>query len=202
LSTELQHSNKDLFVQVAAGDEQAFRQVFHYYTPKLQPFVINIVKSASVAEEIVQEVFLKLWINRQQVGDKDSPSSWLFTVAAHQSFSFLKKVATERRFIDRVKQQMQYPVNENPTEDKLFTRENDAMLKEAIEALPTQRQAIYRLSREENLSHRQIAAQLRISPNTVKNQMVSAVRSIREYIRKAGALLLILVFIILGFFFS
>jgi len=196
-----QHITRELFIRVAAGDEQSFRQIFHHYAPRLNPFVLNIVKSEAFAEEIVQDVFLKLWVNRVQVSEKDSPSSWLFTVAAHQSFSFLKKRSTERRFIDSVKKQMLDHGGSSPTEDIIFSRENEVLLQEAMNRLPPQRQAIYRLSRTEGLTHKEIADKLNISSNTVKNQLVNAIRSIREYVRKSGALLFILGGVILLLFF-
>ena len=180
------NSNAELFKLLAEGNELAFRQVFHYYTPRLQPFVFSIVKSDAVAEEIVQDVFLKLWINRHDVAQKDNPSSWLFTVAAHQSLNFLRRMSVERRYIDSVKVQIEQAWLENPTEDQLFLREDEALLKKAIDTLPPQQKLIYSLSRQGGLSHREIANQLNISPNTVKNHIVTAVRTLKEFIRKAS----------------
>jgi RNA polymerase sigma-70 factor (ECF subfamily) len=183
--------NTELFVQLAAGDEHAFRQVFHYYTPRLQPFVFSIVKSAAISEEIVQDVFMKLWINRHDVAAKDNPASWLFTVAANQSLGFLRRMSVERRYINKVKLQIQEAWEQSPTEDQLFFKEHEALFKQAIEILPPQQKLIYTLSRQEGFSHKEIADQLNISPSTVKNQIVTAVRTLREFIRKAGIIFLI-----------
>jgi RNA polymerase sigma-70 factor (family 1) len=186
--------NAELFTLLADGDEQAFRQVFHYYTPRLLPFVFNIVKSDAIAEEIVQDVFLKLWTNRQDVAQKDSPSSWLFTVAAHSSLSFLRRVSIERHYIDRIKLQMQQTWEQNPTEDQLFLAEDEALLRKAIDTLPPQQQLVYTLSRQAGLSHKEIAEKLGISPNTVKNHLVAALKTLRESIRKANIIFLVLFF--------
>lgn len=178
--------NAELFAQLAGGNEIAFRQIFHYYTPRLLPFVFSIVKSEAVAEEIVQDVFLKLWTHRHDVAGKEAPSSWLFTIAANQSLTFLRRMSVERRYIDTVKEQIDEARLQNPTEDQLFLRENEALLKKALDNLPPQQKLIYTLSRQEGLSHKEIADQLNISPNTVKNHIVTAVRTLREFIRKSS----------------
>lgn len=187
-------NNSELFIQLAAGDEHAFRQVFHYYTPRLQPFVFNIVKSAVITEEIVQDVFMKLWINRHEVAAKDNPPSWLFTVAAHQSLSFLRRMSVERRYIDSVKIQMQEAGQLNPAEDQLLLKEGEYLANRAIDSLPPQQKLIYMLSRHEGLSHLQIAEQLQISPNTVKNHIVTAVRTLRKILGKIHMFIFFILF--------
>lgn len=173
-------------MELARDNEMAFRQLFHYYTPRLLPFVFSIVKSEAVAEEIVQDVFLKLWTNRHDVARKEAPASWLFTIAANQSLTFLRRMSVEKRYIDTIKVQIEEAWLQNPTEDQLLLRENEALLKKALDTLPPQQRRIYTLSRQEGLSHKEIADQLHISPNTVKNHLVTAIRTLREFIRKSG----------------
>lgn len=178
--------NKEHFVELAGGDEQAFRRVFHYYTPRLLAFAFSIVKSEAVAEEIVQDVFMKLWINREAIAEKDNPASWLFAVTSNLALTFLRHMSVERRFVDKVKLQMQDVPQHNPVEDHLFLQESEALLKKAMDMLPPRQQLTYQLSRQEGLSHKEIAERLGVSPNTVKNQIVSAIRSISDFIRKAS----------------
>lgn len=190
------YTSDELFLQIADGDENAFRKVFHSFNQRLFPYVLNIVKSSTVAEEIVQEVFLKLWTNRQAVAAMDNPVAWLFTVAANQSFTYLKRISTEQRVIDKIKQSMH--ASENPTDEYIFFNESKTILQKAVGELPAQRQVIYKLSREEGLNHQQIADQLNLSPNTVKNQLVSALRTIREQLQKtAGVFFFLLLFLLL-----
>ncbi|HRE52713.1 MAG TPA: RNA polymerase sigma-70 factor [Flavitalea sp.] len=186
--------NAELFTLLAAGDETAFRRVFHYYTPRLRPFVFSIVKSNAVAEEIVQDIFLKLWANREAVAQKENPSSWLFTVAARQSLSFLRHMSVERRYIDSVKAQIAQHSLQNPIEDRLFLREEEALLKKAVEILPPRQKLIYTLSRHEGFSHKQIADQLNISPHTVKNHIITALRTLQDFVRKASIIVSCLFF--------
>jgi len=186
--------NAELFALLAEGDETAFRRVFHYYTPRLRPFVFSIVKSDAVAEEIVQDIFLKLWANRQSVAQKENPSSWLFTVAARQSLSFLRHMSVERRYIDSVKAQIAHASLQSPVEDRLFLREDEALLKKAVDVLPPRQKLIYTLSRHEGFSHKEIADQLNISPHPVKNHIVTAIRTLQDFVRKAGFIVFYLFF--------
>ncbi len=184
-----ENTNNEWFINLAKGDEDAFRQIFHYYNARLQPFVFGLVKSSAVAEEIVQDVFMKLWIHRVAVSEKDNPSSWLFTVAANQSFTYLRKMATERKFIEEAKRKMEEAAGDSTPEISFLSREAEGLIKSAMDALPPQRKLIFQMSRFEELTHKQIAEKLEISPNTVKNQLVSAIRSIQEFLKKAGTLL-------------
>ncbi|MBO9565352.1 MAG: RNA polymerase sigma-70 factor [Niastella sp.] len=181
-----------LFDLIGKGDEIAFQQVFRHYTPRLHPFIFKVVKSEPVAEGIVQQVFLKLWENRVQVASKSDPSAWLFTVAAHLSFNYLKKMSVQQRYIDYVKRTMEEGANTPEAEKILSSKENQGVLYRAIEQLPPQRQYIFKLSRIEGLTHKEIAEKLQISPITVKNQLVAALDFLRKQLQKNDALLLIM----------
>ncbi|HVS97791.1 MAG TPA: RNA polymerase sigma-70 factor [Puia sp.] len=190
--------NNPLFAHLAEGDEAAFEQLFHYYTPRLHPFIFNVVKSREVTEEIVQEVFLKLWTHRRDVAAKDRPDSWLFTVAANTAYTYIKRKSYERAFIDHAKTLMAPSFSHNATEELVVDKEVERLLRQAVDSLPAQRRAVFQLARTEGLSRREIAHRLRISPNTVKNQLGSAIQSIREFMRKAGAFLCLLLLFLLS----
>jgi RNA polymerase sigma-70 factor (family 1) len=180
-----------LFELVGKGDETAFREIFHYYTPRLNPFIFKIVKSGPVAEGIVQDVFIKLWLHREQVAQKDDPSSWLFTVAANLAFNYLKKVSTQQRYIEYIKSAIAESNDMPEAEHLLISKDNHAALHTAVEKLPPQRQRIFKLSRMEGLSYKEIAEKLDISPFTVKNQLVAALDYIRKYLKKTDAFFII-----------
>jgi len=76
-----QYTDSQLFSRIAAGDEEAFATLFHRYTPQLSPFLVSIVKSEADAREILQETFLKCWLNRDKLDGVDNPGAWLNTVA-------------------------------------------------------------------------------------------------------------------------
>lgn len=165
---------------MATGDETAFRAIFHHYTPGLYASILKVVKIEEIAREMVQEVFLKVWQHRETLGNMDKPDGWLFRVASNLSLSFLRRQAVEFRWLNNARQA---EGNTDDILDKISFREAQQVLLQAINALPPKRQLIFRLSREEQLTHAEIAEKLNMSQNTVKNQIVLARQAIEEHIK-------------------
>ncbi len=177
------HNEKELFQRIAEGDEQAFRIVFLHYYPRLLPFAIRIARTRQAAEEIVQEVFLRLWKHRTRFEYTDHLSSWLFTVAANQAYSFLKKAARQGQLADLLTLQPEETYNE--TDARMDWKATEKLVAEAVSRLTPQQQQVFILSRQQGLSHVQIAERLTISRNTVKNHLVKALQSIREHLKQS-----------------
>ncbi len=152
--------------------------------------MLKFVRSHHIAEEIMQEVFTRLWLKRSAVSSMDNPTAWLFTVASNLSLDFLKKEANQKKILSDLFRTAQLSAGE----EYIATRENEEQLHLAINALPQQRQTIFRLSREKGMSHSQISKLLNISSSTVNNQLVSALHHIRRHMKKAGILMLALFF--------
>src|SRR5690348_11128361 len=87
------YNERELFQRIANGDEQAFAQIFFHYTSIIHPFVFNKVKSQAAAEEIVQEVFLKLWTKREALKNIESPASYLMRIATNKTLDHLRRKA-------------------------------------------------------------------------------------------------------------
>lgn len=181
----------DLFNRIGKGDESAFRDIFHIYTPRLHSFIYKIVKSSTATENLIQDVFMKLWLNREEVAHKDDPSSWLFTVASHQAFNYLKKMSNSQRYIDYVKRESLQPASQPEAELQLILKEKQAAYHQALDQLPQQRRIIFRMSREQLLTHKEIAEKLQISPFTVKNQLIAALGFLRKHLHRNDALFLV-----------
>lgn len=186
---------------MAGGDEAAFREIFHEYNARLFPFVVKVTESEDAAREILQEVFLRLWLHRQQVAAMDNPAGWLYRVANNLALSHLRHKAVEYRHLKSygMMQEMQAAQELNLTEMGIDARETEQMINEVIARLPEKRRKIYCLSRQEGLGLQEIAGLLHLSPNTVKNQLVTANRQVQQYLHQitgclvpAGILLLLL----------
>lgn len=187
--SELLHNEHALLANMAAADGKAFATIVHHYYPLLLPFVTSITKSKQVAEEIVQEVFLRLWQHRHEHTRIYHLKSWLFTIASNLSLTYLRRKATEGRLLALLKDQQ--PDHALDTEEQVYWKESGLLIRQAVSQLPPQQQRIYQLSRHDGLSHQEIAAQLHLSPNTVKNHLVKALQSIREFMRRATRLLVL-----------
>ncbi|MEC5143669.1 RNA polymerase sigma-70 factor [Chitinophaga sp. 212800010-3] len=176
------YNEKELFQKIADGEEIAFRQLFHEYNARLLPFIYKICKSDVIAEELVQEVFLRVWVNRRELADMEKPASWIFRVASNLSLSYLRALSGKERKLLNIDAAPE-PPSENMLE-QLTMKELQLLIEKGVAQLPPRRQQIFRLSRQEGLNHKEIADKLELSQNTVKDQLVIALKFIREYIHR------------------
>ena len=188
-------NEKKLFARIAENDEEAFTIVFHHYNRRIYPFVLKMIKSEVMAEEIVQEVFMKLWSKRETLAEIKSPQSFIFTMATNRTLDYLKKLSNESRMIKEIGKAMGQLRN-NEIEEWFDGKGSEYLIYEAINALPPQRQLVYKLSRQHGKSYKEIGQELNISPKTVQAHLVEAIRSIKEYLQKApGGYLALVIYI-------
>lgn len=182
-----QLEDKDLLIKLRKGDELAFVKIYNQYRHKIHTYAYQLSKSTDVAEEIVQEVFIRIWQKREQINVDLSFNGYIKKITLNHVLNHLKKVSREKSLQEEVFQLIE--VSHNRTEDELLEKELRKIYAEAITQLPAQKKLIYQMSRTEELSHEEIALKLNISRNTVKNHMVEASRFVREYVRKNGGII-------------
>lgn len=192
---------KTLFERIAQSDQDAYTRIFHLYTPRLYPYILKLTKNDQLAKEFLQETFLRLWANREQLPGIALPGSWLFRVAANICLSYLRIEAGRSGLQQQVYNKMR-PAAFSVTEEVDY-RQVRLVIHKAIELLPEKRKQVYLLSREDGLSHKEIAERLDISVHTVKNHLALALRFIQDYLReKAGILLQVPAIFLFRIFFE
>lgn len=179
-----------LFKLVSKGDTAAFKELFEAYRGRLCAAAYQVAKSTDAAEDIVQEIFTRIWENRLHLCEIDNPSAYVFTIGYHESFRYLKKVSQDQKLFEALKSRIK--IMDNHTEEWMEVTETQRIIDQVIEALPPQRQLIYKLSREGGLSYKEIAGRLHISSLTVKKQLQLALRNIRAGLSKIRPLLFLL----------
>lgn len=183
---------KALFEEVAKGDRDAFRQLFHHYNRLLQPFVRRLTGSPPAAEEVLQEVFLRLWLHRDRLTTIDNPKAYIIRIVNNEAISYLRAQARDNRLRAIVDE---LAVEEVPSpEQVIFYRETEMRLNEAIERLPQACKKIYRMSREQYMRIPEIASALDLSHSTVKNQLVKALKTIRLHLAGMTPAIIFLLF--------
>jgi RNA polymerase sigma-70 factor (family 1) len=189
--TLLPHNEKMLLRQVTRHDEKAFKALFEAYQSRLYHYIIGIVKSKETAEEMVIDVFLKIWQQREMLTGVERFDAFLFRVAFNQSVDFLRRAARDPKIRDIIWQDIEL-AGGLPSDATVIVKEYEVKLKEAIGLLSPQRQLIFRMSREKNFSHSAIAQKLQLSKYTVSNHISESLRFIRAYL--ANFLTMLLVF--------
>jgi RNA polymerase sigma-70 factor (family 1) len=191
MSENLLYDIQNLLLQVGEGNEPVFRAIFDFYKDRFYSASLKMTHSCDVSEEIVQEVFVTLWIKRVQVAAATNPEGYVFAVLHNSIYAHFRKLALEKAMKKKIGLQSA-DVDASPVEDILLAKENREILESVIRQLPPQQRIVYKLSRQQGLSREQVASQLHISPNTVKNHLQEATRFIRAYY-KTGVSALILV---------
>lgn len=162
---------------LAQGNEFAFTLLFDHYRARIYGVALKFLKARELAEEVVQEVFLKVWTKRQQLTGIVNFEAYLFTIARNLIFDFIKDIARDTVGKKQLEKTLQHTVD---TERPLLEEQYEKLLHEAVSQLPPQQKQIFRLAKEEGLSHQAIAEQLQISRLTVKTHMAKALHKIRQ----------------------
>ncbi|WP_247237773.1 RNA polymerase sigma factor [Telluribacter sp. SYSU D00476] len=185
----------EILLQVSQGSERAFAMLFHHYHQRLGVHIYRITKSEELAEEVVQDVFMKIWLNRELLTDIDNFPVYLYVISKNAALNCLKKVAREKvRTVDLDLIPDAAYAPETSDEDYRYL-----LIDEAIDRLPSQQRQVYLLSRHERLPYSEVAARMSISKETVKKYLQIATESISSYIRNR---LLVSTLAIMDFFFQ
>lgn len=180
---ETQPSNDKLLLQqLIAGNEQAFLTIFNTYKKEVYAYSLSILKSQTYAEEIVQEVFLKIWIKRNDLDVSLAFKPYIIVITKNMCLNFLKKAAYDNKMREEIFYQSQKSFN--PIYDQIQNKELENLQKEALNLLPPRRRLIFEMSRNEGKSYKEISQELGISLNTVKSQMNKALETLRIFLLK------------------
>ncbi|MGF7038931.1 RNA polymerase sigma factor [Mucilaginibacter lappiensis] len=177
-----QLNERELLIQVASGNEYAFRKLFMVHHQLLGVHMLRITNSVELAEEIVQDVFLKIWLTRETLVGVDNFKAYLFVISKNHALNCLKKLAKERLLIKTMENngfEALVPETIDTDTDMYYN-----LLDEAIDQLPPQQQKVYLLSRHGRLKYAEIADQLELSRETVKKYLQIATTSITEYVHE------------------
>ncbi len=173
------YDEKALLLKVAEGDERAFCALFERYHGLLATHVMRITRSQELTEEIVQDVFLKIWMSREALAEIHDLRAYLYIVSKNHALNSLKKVARERVTLsDKDWELVEGSFSASQSEEP----DHYDLIDAAIDRLPSRQQTVYLLSRHERKKYAEIADQLGLSRETVKKYLQLATESISAYI--------------------
>jgi RNA polymerase sigma-70 factor (family 1) len=175
------HKEKELIRLLAGDDETAFRELFERYSDHIYGVALAYTKSPDSAEEIVQDVFVKIWMNRSKLLQVERFNDYLFIVARNYILNYLRNNKKNKQFTTLLSEHFGgYTVT---PEDEFLVKESQKLIEQAVAALPPQQQLVYQLRRKQELSLEEIAGELHISRNTARNHLNQALKQIKEYLR-------------------
>jgi RNA polymerase sigma-70 factor (ECF subfamily) len=162
--------------------EQLFNELFREYEHPLYLFAFKMLKSDMAAKDIIQDVFLKLWLIRDKISEIKSISSFLYKLTENKVFDYLRASASDKKKRHDLWCRL-HQSNEQSVDMHVEAKDYHAIIQQAIEQLSPQRRAVYLLSKAEDKPRKEIASLLHISPNTVRNQLAKAIENIVAYLK-------------------
>lgn len=166
-----------LILGIQKDDSESFESLYHLYHKRVYAFALNLLNSTSDAEEIVQNVFLALWVQRNSLDISSSFTSYLFSIVRYKVYDFIHQKINHEAYV-------KYTFEHNHeysfiTDDEISYKELEKSFQQAIQKLPERRREIFILSRIEKLSYKEISEKLGISENTVDTQIRNALNFLR-----------------------
>lgn len=179
MSFEQPYNEQELIQLIAQSDEIAFSKLFDHYRNKIYSVALKLTHSTTVAEEIVQDVFLNIWLRRASLNEIENFSAYLYVIARNETYKFLKKIAKNYKLV--LITENNTSIVPNNSEENLIDKELTSLLQKAIDRLPSKQKQVYKLIKEGDLKRGEVAELLQIQPETVKFHLAEAMKSIRHY---------------------
>jgi RNA polymerase sigma-70 factor (family 1) len=175
--TELTKYEEHLLLEaIAAGDEPSFSRLYDHYRPKVRNYVGRVVKMPELADDLVQEIFIKIWETRKTLPDIKCFSAFLFTIARNHSLNSLQAISKSNHALSGLIRHVESHRIDDETLDKDYLR----FIEKTLAAISPRSREVFRLCREQTMSYEQVAAELGISRNAVKKHMVAVMRNLKE----------------------
>jgi len=172
--------------QLANDDKNALEKLFNYYYPRLYSFSKTLLKLDEGIEDILQEVFLRIYQNRKNIKSTETFQSYIFTITRNLLLNELRSRLNEHKAKEKIYRES--VAREYLLSEKIEFLELQEKLEQIIETLPDRRREIYLLSRKEGLSHKEIAVKLDISEKTVEYHITQSLSEIKKKMREIGLL--------------
>lgn len=183
--------DKNILLRLKKGEEAAFDVIYWKYSAWVYNFIFSLLHDKSLAEDMTQNVFLKIWERHLYIEPENSFESYLFTIARHLVYHETERLLHVETALDVLRQKL--PENDEMTEEMINTESLRDYITSLVELLPPARKEIYQLSRVENLSNKEIAIRLSISEKTVETQLSRSLRFLKEQLSKDNGILLLLI---------
>lgn len=181
-ATVLGNTETVFLEQLIAGDAAGFNGIYNLYHQTIFNFVIKFVNSEPLAEDLTQEIFVKIWESRHRLREVKSFKAYLFVTARNHALNKLKAIFKSEIAIGEVIDNF-IPLR-SVTEEEILNKEYSFFLKSTLETLPDRTRSIFKLCREQGKSYEEVAADLQISRNAVKNHMVNAMKVLGASVKK------------------
>ena len=189
--SKIPRTDDELLALIKANDENAFKMLYEIYWEQLFVSAFNLLKDREACEDIIQEIFIRFWTNREKIQIKTTLTGYLHASVVYKVYDYFKK--NKNVFKEEFLDAFDHRVQTITPESQLILAELSAQISFAVELVPKTSRVVYKLSREKQLSHKEIAGKLNISTKTVKAHITKALKIIRSSLNQANGFELVLI---------
>ncbi len=184
---------EDIIIRLKKEDKSALDELFNYYYPRLYHFSKSILKIENEIDDVLQEVFVKIWLNRQKIGNPETFNAYIFTITKNELLNLIRNNLRDQAFRDKLF--LHSVAEEYQQQSELEFDEIRSGVDKIVAKLSEKRQQVFVLSRNEGLSNKEIAHQLNISKKTVEDHITHAIKQIKNSMKEMGILSLLYCYI-------
>ena len=181
-ATEILSDERSLVLRLIEGDEDAFCELYAAYKNRLIYFAMRFLKSREYAEDIFHDAFAVVWQGRRFINPDASFSAYLYTIVRNRILNQLRDLSNQDKLREQILSQAVNYTNE--TKDEIIANDLRQFISRALQQLTPRQREIFQMSRERQMSHREIAEVLGISVNTVQESISISLRTLRTYLEK------------------
>ncbi|MCX6238187.1 MAG: RNA polymerase sigma-70 factor [Bacteroidia bacterium] len=188
-------NTEEIIRRLKKDDKSAVDELFGYYYPRLYHFSRSILKIENEIDDILQEVFVKIWLNRNKIGNADTFNAWIFTITKNEVLNLIRAKLRDQTFKDELF--LRSVAEEYQTQNPVEFDEIKAGIDQIVTSLPEKRQQVFTLSRNEGLSNKEIALQLKKKKKTIEDHITHSIKHIKNSMKDMGIISLLCFYLFL-----
>lgn len=190
------NNEKELLAKIADGDQRAFESLYAIFSPRIYKRTLQLVRNQVLAEEVLQDVFLKIWDRRKQLNNEKSFQALLYTIATNMVIDLFRKAAIDQRMLENFIRESADSFDPSLESGEELAR---FQVDQLLNMLPEQRRNVYKLVKLEQKSYEEVAAILGISKSTVSDHIVKATKALKSFSSEEGMNIILAAMIISTF---
>ena len=172
---------KEILLQLSNGCEDAFEKIYYHYSPALYCKLMKVLKSESLVKELMQDIFLVIWKNRQSIDVSKSFRSYIFCIAENKACDYFRKSIRDQKLHGQIKSNCQQCEG---VESEIIRKENSRTLHQAIDLLPPKRKQVFMLCKVQGKTYDEVSHQLGISSSTISDHIVKANSFLKQHLSR------------------
>ena len=190
------YNEKELLLKLSKGDPKAFQTIYELHFDAIYNYLLKFTKNPAATKDLAQDIFIKIWEMKEHLQVETSLSAYLYRMARNRALNLLSRIALHDSIKDEIQHRSMLGLDRPQLIDQMDWAQYEQLLHQAIRELPQQRQQTFLLCRVQGKTYEEAAAAMQISRHTIKEHLSLAVKSIKQFLKEKGDIVLMLALIL------